>query len=231
MNKSRFSQLVNGRSFNKFCSLFGMFSKYGIAILVITMLHAWSYIPFLLFVALACTAIGFIFRVWLKANYIWVKYFIIPIEWLLFAWVIGVMPFIHLMLQPLPLILTVPLFGNFAGELVRSHYRKQGKEFRPHSFVGKVFNYTILSEEMFGVERLGKIGVSAYYSFVFGLQSIFNEAIVLGSFVAIGCAEVEPDKLWHTCKHHCSTVYRVVIRRRQVVTFVEYSVTRKLNED
>lgn len=189
--------------FNKWISIGTMLSKYIIAIVVVWLLRAWYYLPTLIIVVLATTALGIVLRVVTGKHYKYIKYAVIAVEFALFAYLLTPRVFLHTMFQPLSLLLTLPLFGNFAGELVRSYQEKHpNREVKHHNVFIRVFDTVILSEQIFGVERLAKFALGAYFSFVFGLQAIANEAVVLGSFGVIGSAEVEIEKY----KNHAKNV-------------------------
>jgi hypothetical protein len=101
-------------------------------------------------------------------------------------------------------LFTAPLLLLIVSETA-SHFG--GKESR--HFIVRICGS--IGDKLFGVERVFKFTLGAYFSFTFGLASMFNEVILLWAMGLIGAVEIEPKSLVQKTVATCKKCLRLRI--------------------
>lgn len=188
----------NGR-LSRTLNLATMYSKYGIAVLLLFLTWKWNYfVPFLASI-IASFLVGLAIHQFFRKMVWTVKYAVTLVELVVIQALTNSILGNHLNLA-LTAIFTLPLLLNMVVETVE-HIGLS----IPNRGVGRMFY--LISGNLFGVERVCKFTLGAYYSFVFGLASLTNEVVLLWSFGIIGSSEYSPTELvrasvkvvHHTC--------------------------------
>lgn len=188
MKKEVFKQ---GNLVNKIVAELTMWSKYVIAVLVIWVLNAWSFVPMMVLAGVAALVLGVIVGYALWDWHVYIKYVVIAIELIIFRNSLLLPQF---GIPAFAVFLSLPLVGNLIGEVRGERERKLGiKHKSPEHPVLKWLDNVLLSEHMFAVERVFKFFLGIYFTWIFGLASVWNEAIILASFGVIGAVEMAPD--------------------------------------
>lgn len=210
----------DGQVLNKIVALATMWSKYGIAVLVIAALNAWSFLPIMALTGLLALIVGVVLGDVLWQYHVWIKYVVIAIELFIFrasllAPTFGIPAF--------AIWLSLPLVGNLVGEIraerdrekLKKHVTMKLPEYHPRSLLVRIVDTVIFSEHMFAIERVFKFFLGLYFTWIFGLASVWNEAIILASFGIIGAVEMAPTTTKKTiavCKH-CKAFLEAKIKR------------------
>lgn len=194
-------KFLHGELFNKMVAIISFVSKIIAVGIAVVILHAFKYIPALIVFTALAMLLGLFTRQLMPHKYTYVKYMIIVLELVGYALIVGWTVFIHAFIAPLPLILTLPLIGNFIGEKLR----KDGKKLTSDNLLVKLFDKIVLSEEMFGIERAAKVVVGVYFIVTLGLSSIWIEVLVMSSFAAIATNEIDIKEYKHKA---VKTIYR-----------------------
>lgn len=167
-----------------------MYSKYAIAVLLLFITWKWEYfIPFCISIVLS-----FIFGVIIHGvmpKQVWLVKYVVTLTELSVIQVLTNSIIGNRQNLILTSIFTLPLILNFFVELT-----EHSSLSIPKKGVGRVFY--LMSGNLFGVERVAKFTLGAYYSFVFGLASLTNEIVLLWAFGLIGASEYDPLDLLHT---------------------------------
>lgn len=183
--------LKQGNIINKVVAEATMWSKYVIAVLVIWMLNAWSFIPMMILAGIAALVLGVIVGYALWDWHVYIKYVVIAIELVIFH---NSLLLTQFGIPAFAVFLSLPLVGNLIGEVRGERERKLGIEHKsPEHPILKWLDKVLLSEHMFAIERVFKFFLGIYFTWIFGLASVWNEAIILASFGIIGAVEMAPD--------------------------------------
>jgi hypothetical protein len=143
--------------------------------------------------------VGATLRQLFKHNYHYVKYGVIVLELFGYAAIVGLSVFLHAFIAPLPLVLTLPLVGNFIGEYMRKH----NKNVASKNWLVGLLSKLVFSEEMFGIERVAKVFVGVYFIVTIGLSSVFIEVLVMSSFAVIAMVEIDVKKTAYDTVNRC----------------------------
>lgn len=198
------SKFLKGEMFNRMVAIASFVSKVIAVGIAIVILKAYGYVPLLIGATIGAMVIGAILRQLIPEKYHYVKYGVIVLELIGYAFIVGLSVFLKAFIAPLPLILTLPLIGNFIGEYMRKH----GKQVTSSNIVVKSLDKLLFSSEMFGIERIAKVIVGVYFIVTLGLASVYIEVLVMASFAIIAMVEVDVKQSAYKARYHVHTIVK-----------------------
>lgn len=206
----KFQAFFSSDMFSSFLSVATMLSKYAIAVLLLFITWEWNFaVPFLLSIA-GSFIVGIVFRL-LAPHLVWIAKYVVTVgELAILQWYSQAVTKSLL----LTAVFMLPFMLMVVSEVVKSTGKNQNKVTKAIGTVG---------DKLYGVERVFRLSLGTYFSFVFGLQSLVNECVLLWSFGLIGAVEVEPRELWQktvsTCKA-CTRIRVVIIPENGIIAAI-----------
>lgn len=184
--------------FSRFLSIATMYSKYAIALLLLFITWEWNFaIPFL-FSIVGSFLIGIAFH-FIAPKLVWLAKYIVTVgELAILQW--------YSQAVTKSLLITSIFMLPFLLMVVSEAVKSGGKDKEPKG-IFKIAG--ILGDKLYGAERVFRLTLGAYFSFVFGLQSLVNECVLLWSFGLIGAVEVDGKELFKKSLEICKKCARL----------------------
>lgn len=186
--------------FSSFLSIATMWSKYGIALLLLFISWQWNFaLPFLLSI-IGSFVVGLLFAA-LAPKLRWLAKYVVTVGELALLQFFSQAITKSLLLTCVfmfPFLLLVVSESVNAIPLARKH--KDNKIVKALGATG---------DKLYGVERIFRLSLGTYFSIVFGLQSLINECVLLWSFGLIGSVELEPKKVVAQTVTFCKKCARI----------------------
>lgn len=198
---SKLVQFFKSSAFSSFLSIATMWSKYAIAVALLFITWEWNFlVPFLVSIV-GSFVIGLLFRL-VAPKLVWLAKYIVTVgELAILQW--------YSQAVTKSLVLTLIFMTPFLLMVVSETVANAGKGKKQPKGVVKVVG--MLGDKLYGVERVFRLTLGAYFSFVFGLQSLVNECVLLWSFGLIGAVEIDPKELSHKTVTFCKKCTRMRI--------------------
>lgn len=192
----KLSSFFSSDKFSSFLATATMWSKYVIAISLLFITWQWNFlVPFLISIV-GSFLVGLLFRM-IAPKLVWLAKYIVTVgELAILQW--------YSQAITKSLVITIVFMLPFLFLVVTETMKKAGKG--QNNPIVKVVSS--LTDKVYGLERVSRLTLGAYFSFVFGLQSMVNECVLLWSFGLIGSVEIDARELVDKCKR--VTRYRVV---------------------
>lgn len=186
-NMSKIRLFLASEKFGSFLSVATMASKYAIALLLLFITWKWNFlVPFLLSIV-GSFLIGIGFHAIAPKMFWLAKYIVTVAELALLQW--------YSQAITKSLVLVCIFMFPFLLLIVSETAHSTGKQTQ-NKFVRWIGH---LGDKLYGLERVSKFTLGAYFSFVFGLQSMFNEVILLWSYGLIGAVEIDGREFTRKC--------------------------------
>lgn len=185
---AKIRSFLSSEKFGSFLSVATMASKYIIALLLLFVTWKWNFlVPFLLSIV-GSFLIGIAFHAIAPKMFWLAKYIVTVAELALLQW--------YSQAITKSLVLVCIFMFPFLLLIVSETARATGKEQTQNKYVRWLGH---LGDKLYGIERVSKFTLGAYFSFVFGLQSMFNEVILLWSYGLIGAVEIDGKEFAQKC--------------------------------